>query len=276
MGAAIPISDVEVLLKETAAEDILPYYQRLSDSDVEEKSPGDLVTVADQAAELRLAERLPGLLPGSIVVGEEMTYADESILDRLQGDAPVWVIDPLDGTGNFAAGERIFAIMVSLMHRGETCAGWIFDPLGDRMAVAEQGGGCRLNGLPVHIAPAPDDPAMMQGGLATKFLPEDLRTGVEAASSKFARTWTTMCAGHEYLSLLSGEKHFKLFYRTLPWDHAAGSLMYREAGGYACRFDGSVYHPADGGKGLLLATDPDTWRRVHDILIPGVMAGRTK
>lgn len=159
---------------------------------------------------------------------------------------------------------------MTLMHRGETCVGWIYDPLDNCMAVAEQGGGCWVNGSPVKVAPAPDDPARMQGGLATKFLPDDLLSAVEEGRSKFSRTWTTMCAGQEYLSLLSGEKHFELFYRTLPWDHAAGALMYREAGGYACRFDGSVYHPADGGKGLLLATDPDTWGRVHDILIPSV------
>ena len=267
---AISCEAVGALLCETAEEDILPYYQMLSAGDVEEKTPGDLVTVADQAAERRLAERLPDLLPGSSVVGEEMVHADENVLDRLQGDAPVWVIDPLDGTSNFVAGKPTFAVMVSLIHSGETIAGWIYDPLGNRLAVAEQGRGCRINGKEVRIEPAPSDPSLMLGGLATKFLRDELRESVEAAKGIFSRTWTTMCAGHEYLSLLEGEKHFKLFYRTLPWDHAAGAMMYQEAGGFVRRFDGSAFMPVEDKKGLLMATDQATWRKVHDILLPDI------
>lgn len=267
---SIPIETVEALLRETAEKDILPHYRRLADDEIEEKTPGDLVTVADQAAERRLANRLPGLLSGSTVVGEEMVHADAGVLKRLEEDAPVWVVDPLDGTGNFAAGKPAFAIMISLIQRGETLAGWIYDPLGERLATSENGAGCQLNGATVSIGPAPHDLAEMYGGLATGFLPDDLRSTVEAAASRFARTWTTMCAGHEYLSLLEGEKHFKLYYRTLPWDHAAGGLLYSEAGGCIRRLDGSVYCPTDDRKGLLGATDPDTWRRVQEILVPGM------
>ncbi len=270
----IPFDAVAELLRETAAEDILPHYRSLQASEIEEKSPGDLVTVADQAAERRIAERLPKLLAGSTVVGEEMVHADESVLNRLDGDAPVWVVDPLDGTGNFAAGEPTFAVMVSLILAGETQAGWIYDPQpdseGERMAIAEKGGGCRVNGEALTISPAPRDPSNMRGGLATKFLPDDLRGIVEGAAGQFERTWTTMCAGHEYFALLSGEKHFKLFYRTLPWDHAAGGLIYTEAGGYIRRLDGSHYRPTDGRKGMLSATDPETWQTVHATLFPGV------
>lgn len=269
-AVSIPFEAVDTLLREVAERDILPHYRCLMKSDIVEKSSGDLVTIADQAAERRLADRLPGLLEGSVVVGEEMVYTDERVLERLAGNAPVWVVDPLDGTGNFAAGTPAFAIMVSLIQRGKTLAGWIFDPLGDRMAVAARGAGCRLNGTRVSIEPAPSDPAEMRGGLAVKFLPDALRGEVVAAANQFARTWTTMCAGHEYLSLLTGEKHFKLYYRTLPWDHAAGVLIYLEAGGCIRRLDGSAYCPVDDRKGILGATDPDTWRRVQGLLVPSI------
>ncbi|MBT4888063.1 MAG: inositol monophosphatase [Rhodospirillales bacterium] len=265
----IPFADVEDLIRETAELDILPHFRNLSESQVQEKSPGDVVTVADMAAEFRLSKGLSKMLPGSNIVGEEMTYKDEDVLKRFEGDAPVWVIDPLDGTGNFANGNPAFAVMVSLIVRGRTCAGWIFDPLGERMAVGEIGGGSQLNGERLDIAKAPA-PEKMHGGILTKFLPDDLRDTAESSKALFSEISATMCAGHEYLSMLNGDKHFVLYYRTLPWDHAAGSLLYQEAGGYAVRLDGSVFQPTDGRFGLLEATDPDTWRIVHDLVVPSV------
>lgn len=266
----IPFADVEQLIRETAELDIVPRFRNLTDAEIMEKSPGDVVTVADQAAEARLSSGLMKLLPGSCTVGEEMTFQDASVLDRLNNSSPVWVIDPLDGTGNFAAGNTAFAVMVALVHNGETQAGWIYDPLGDRMGVAEHGGGCCLNGSDVRLCPAPAVSAM-HGGILTKFLPDDLKGPAEESKSHFAQISATMCAGHEYLSVLEGDKHFVLYYRTLPWDHAAGALMTTEAGGYVARLDGTAYQPADGRRGLLEASDEAAWRAVHDLVVPGVL-----
>ncbi len=269
MSPCIPLDDVEHLIRETAATDILPRFRDLAEGEIMEKSPGDVVTVADHAAETRLSTGLAKLMPGSVVVGEEMVHDDARILERLNGDDPVWVIDPLDGTGNFAAGKPAFAVMVALVRHGVTRAGWIYDPLGNRLAVAERNGGCRLNGADVRLDSAPP-PERMHGGILTRYLPDELKGQAEAAKSRFAEISATMCAGHEYLAMLEGRKHFVLWYRTLPWDHAAGALMITEAGGHVARLDGSPYHPADGQKGLLDATDKTTWHAVHDLVLPGV------
>lgn len=77
------------------------------------------------------------------------------------------------------------------------------------------------------------------------------------------------CAGREYLDVLTGEQQFVLFWRTLPWDHTPGTLLVREAGGVARRFDGADYHPADEGRGLLVAASPEIWDEVSAALLGG-------
>src|SRR6185437_792815 len=101
-------------------EEVMPRFEKLESGDISEKGPGDLVTVADIAAEHRLTPALRGLLPGSLVVGEEAVAADPAVLALLDGDDYVWVVDPIDGTANFAAGIPLFAVMVALIRRGET------------------------------------------------------------------------------------------------------------------------------------------------------------
>ena len=106
----------------------------------------DLVTAADRAAEIALTERLPELVPGSIVVGEEAVATDPSVLQRLRGAAPVWIVDPLDGTKNFAAGRGPFGTMVALVERGTLLASGIYLPESDRVFLAERGLGTYVDG----------------------------------------------------------------------------------------------------------------------------------
>src|SRR4030095_3156841 len=108
----LPDADrVTRLIQEAAAAEIMPRFRQLAAGDVREKAPGDLVTVADEAVEARLAPALEALLPGSVVVGEEAAAADPNLLNRLFDDQPVWIIDPVDGTSNFAEGRPAFAVM---------------------------------------------------------------------------------------------------------------------------------------------------------------------
>src|SRR5262249_9551648 len=117
----------------------MPRFRRLAAGDVREKAPGDLVTVADDAVEARLAPLLTSLVPGSTIVGEEATASDVNLLNRLHADDPVWTIDPIDGTGNFAGGIPAFAVMVAFVFKGEISAAWIHDPVNARTAVAAVG-----------------------------------------------------------------------------------------------------------------------------------------
>src|SRR5215470_17897885 len=106
----------------------MPRYAKLAAGEVREKGPGDLVTVADEAVERRLAPELGQMLPGSVVLGEEAAAADPSRIELLDGTDPVWVIDPIDGTANFAEARGDFGVMVALVRHGEVLSSWIYDP----------------------------------------------------------------------------------------------------------------------------------------------------
>ncbi len=119
------IDEVGELIRQVAHDVVLPRFQHLAAGEVHEKAPGELVTVADQESERLLTTGLMRLLPGSVVVGEEAVAADPQVLRHLDDAGPVWLVDPVDGTANFAAGRDPFAVMVALQRDGETAAGRI-------------------------------------------------------------------------------------------------------------------------------------------------------
>jgi fructose-1,6-bisphosphatase/inositol monophosphatase family enzyme len=263
------VADTRVadLLRETAAEVVVPMFRHLTAPDVTEKAPGEVVTVADRRSEEMISAGLTALLPGSVVVGEEGVAADAEILQRLHGDAPVWIVDPIDGTANYAAGREPYAIMVALMRRGETVSAWIYEPMTDTMAVAEAGAGAYVNG--VRVEPAREVPPAdrLRGVVPMTYFPAARRERVRNGRTRLGEVLGGQhCAGREYLDLLAGKQQFVAFWRTLPWDHAPGALLVREAGGVVRRFDGEPYRPADEGDGLLSAISDDTWRTVADAL----------
>lgn len=261
------IDEVGDLLREVAATAILPMFRRLDDADVQEKAPGELVTVADRRAERLIDDGLRKLLPGSVVVGEEGVAADPATLDRLRHPGPVWVVDPLDGTANFAAGQRPFAVMVALREAGATRAAWILDPVADSLTVAEAGSGTYRDGVAVR-APADRPPVAALRGAVSRYLPPGLRTVMQPGLERLAEVGPGQhCAGWEYPEVLTGAQHFVIFWRTLPWDHLPGVLLIEEAGGVARRFDGARYDPTDDRQGLLVAANEGTWTTVHEALL---------
>jgi len=266
----LPDADrVTRLIEEAAAAEIMPRFRQLAAGDVREKGPGDLVTVADEAVEARLAPLLTALVPGSVVVGEEGAAADPSLLNRLFDEHPAWIIDPVDGTNNFAEGKPAFAVMVALVRGRDVLASWIHDPVQRRTAVAAAGEGAWLGDRRLAVAAAPNVPGDMAGVLLSGFFGRrDLARKVDARRNRVRAIRSARCAGIEYLRLASGEMHFSLFTKLMPWDHAPGVLLHREAGGYASYLEGGAYEPAAIDRsGLLLAPDPESWRQLHDLLL---------
>lgn len=257
----IPDSDqVEALLREVAAQEILPRFRCLQEGDIKEKAPGDLVTVADTEAERWLTPRLRALLPGSSVVGEEAVAADRGVLDQLLGEDPVWIIDPVDGTANFAKGDARFVVMVALARGGETIGGWIYDPVRNVMAAAEAGGGAMLDGrrlgrLTSACAPQVRRPDGSLGLRANYRLARKLGAGHPLVAASFGYH----SAGQEYLALARGEVDLALYNLLMPWDHAAGQLLHREVGGIGRLPDGRPYTPRLWEGGLLLAPNEECW-----------------
>jgi fructose-1,6-bisphosphatase/inositol monophosphatase family enzyme len=263
------IDRVTRLIEEAAAAEIMPRFRHLAAGDVREKGPGDLVTIADEAVEARLAPLLTSLVPGSMVVGEEAAAADPTLLNRLLDDRPVWIIDPVDGTSNFAEGRPAFAVMVALACGTQVLAAWIHDPVKACTAVAAAGEGSWLGGQRLSVATAPTDPGDMAGVLLSGFFgSRELGRKVDARRNRVRALRSARCAGIEYLRLASGEMHFSLFTKLMPWDHAPGVLLHREAGGYASYVEGGGYEPAAVQRsGLLLAPDPESWRQLHALLL---------
>jgi fructose-1,6-bisphosphatase/inositol monophosphatase family enzyme len=267
-AALMRIDDVTSILREVAETVILPRFRTLGADEVTEKSPGELVTVADREAEELITPRLRGLRDVP-VVGEEAAAADPGLIDALRSAPAAWLVDPLDGTSNFVDGHTEFAVMAALVEAGEPVASWIVQPVTGRVYVAEHGSGAWRDGERVRRAPAPAEPAHIRGAALTRFLSPDDRAYVEAAGDRFAALGPgASCAGVDYPRLVDGEQDFVLFHRTLPWDHAPGTLLLREAGGLARRPDGRPYRPADDGLGLLNAADPACWETVRALLLP--------
>jgi fructose-1,6-bisphosphatase/inositol monophosphatase family enzyme len=258
---------VGALMAEAAERAILPRFRALAQNEIEEKSPGELVTVADRQAEAILTAGLAPLLPGSRVIGEEACAIDPRLIDTL-GEGTVWLVDPLDGTGNFVAGRPTFAVMVALLRDGTTQAAWILDPLSGRLARAELGAGAWIGDH--RLQATPQAPGSRLRGSMGRFMPEEMQTRLaERLSTGAERLPGLMSAGVEYPMVGAGERDFAFYWRTLAWDHAPGVLFVNEAGGKAARPDGSAYHPAIEGNGLLAAASPDRWEAAHRLLFDG-------
>ncbi|MGK5680686.1 inositol monophosphatase family protein [Actinoplanes sp. URMC 104] len=263
------LDQVAELIREVAATIVLPRWRHLATDEIDQKAPGDLVTIADKESERALTRGLTALLPGSAVVGEESVAADPSVLDRLGNGGAVWIVDPVDGTNNFAAGKKPFAVMVALLRDGEPAASWILDVPGDNLTVAEAGSGAYRDG--VRLKTRTDDPGVgtLRGVVASHYLPERLRRVAAGNATAFGQvTKGHHCAGYEYPAVAVDEQQFALFWRILPWDHVPGSLIIREAGGMALHLDGTPYRPTDSERGLLIAANDDIWRTARDTIFP--------
>lgn len=257
---------VETLMREVAETIMMPRYRKLAADEVMEKGPDDPVTIVDRESEALFNDRLPALLPGSRVVGEEACAADAALMDTL-GEGVVWIVDPLDGTANFAAGEGAFGIMVALAEGGIVQAGWIYDPVRGRMCHAALGKGAFVDGA--RVTARPSGAAVPIAALATKYLPDARRPRVAAAvAGTLGEVPVPGCAAEQYPRVALGENDVALFGRTLPWDHAPGVLFLEEAGGRVAYLDGGLYRVTERRAGMIAAASPALWDYAAGLIGP--------
>jgi fructose-1,6-bisphosphatase/inositol monophosphatase family enzyme len=255
------------LLREISAEAIEPRFESLRKGDVRFKSPGEVVTVADEEAERLLKVRLGDLIPDAMVIGEEEFSGSTGLADALNRDR-IWLVDPLDGTANFVAGSPQWASMVALVEGNMTTAAWIWQPTVAAMYQAEVGAGTERNGVPIIRQPAPSVTADFRGAVLTKFLDTTITARVDANRHHFGSVGPgTTSAGVDYPLLVEGEQEFVMFWRTLPWDHVPGALMVTESGGCVRRLNGDRYSSRTMGEGLLAVSTHDAWQTVRDTLL---------
>jgi fructose-1,6-bisphosphatase/inositol monophosphatase family enzyme len=260
----IDIPKLAGILRHAAKAEVMPRFRRLDDGAVRQKTEAiDLVTEADEQAEHLIRAEVTGLWPEALFVGEEAVAADPSLLDRLDRAELAIIVDPVDGTANFAAGLPLFATMACVVRGGETVAGIVYDPMGDDWVMAEKGSGAwlrRPDGVDQRLQVATAPPlAQMVGTVSIAFMPVESKPQILANLAKVRLAANYRVAGHDYRLLAGGHTHFSAYYKLMPWDHLGGVLIAQEAGGYAARFDGSPYLPTHRSGGLLVATDVDSW-----------------
>lgn len=272
MTPPLDVTKLADLLRLAARAEILPRFRRLGTGDVRSKSePSDLVTEADEAAERLIRRELETIAPGALFVGEESVAADPALLGRLADAEFAIVVDPVDGTFNFASGIPAFGVMASVVWKGETVAGIIYDPMGDDWVMAEKGSGAflkRPNGEVVRLSVAHSRPLDAMVGMASPgYFFGEARERILGNLAKVRFFANYRCSAHEYRTFAGGHVQFVLYNKLMPWDHLAGTLIATEAGGYAARFDGSAYLPHHVDGGLLLATDRESWQMLRSEII---------
>ncbi|HEV2527469.1 MAG TPA: inositol monophosphatase family protein [Thermomicrobiales bacterium] len=206
------------------------------DRQVAYKGVIDLVTDADRASEELISGRIRTAFPDHGFLGEEGTRGAE-------GADYSWVVDPLDGTTNYAHAYPHFAVSIALEHAGQAVLGVVYDPMRDELFVAERGRGAEMNGAPIQVTTGdellrsllatgfPYDPSSRHEALAIWNRLMDACQGVRRdGAAALNLCWTA--AGR-----LDGfyERHLK------PWDMAAGGLIVAEAGGVVTNYAGDPF-----------------------------------
>jgi myo-inositol-1(or 4)-monophosphatase len=223
----------------------------------------DLVTEMDQRAEALIVARLLGAFPSHAVLAEESGATDGRSEYR-------WLIDPLDGTTNYAHGLPIFAVSIALERSGVLELGVAYDPSREECFVAERGRGATLNGEAIRVSSVG---TLDQALLVTGF-PYDIRTTAETNLPEYAalsvRAQAVRRLGSAVLDLcyVACGRLDGFWELTLgPWDMAAGGLIVREAGGRVTDVRGGPWRLE--GPGILASNGP-----VHDAILSGLGAAR--
>lgn len=242
--------DILAVLRHAADSVILPRWRSLAEDQVEEKAPGDLVTVADRESEELIAAELRAAYPEAVVLGEEEYATDPAVLERFQRAEHAFTIDPIDGTANFVRGTKDFAVMVAELRAGTVVRSWIWQPAHRVAYEAEAGAGATRNGEQLARRQLGADPASWHGATARHAL---LASDHAPLAPLREAAWS---CGIDYPLVATGEVDFLVYSKVWPWDHAPGSLLVSEIGGTSLRRDGSTYSPvAPMGRWLLAGAD---------------------
>lgn len=247
--------------REVSKSEILPRFRNLDASEIAAKSMADdLVTVADQAAELALATAAARILPGAAIVGEEAVAEDPSHLGKIASAARCVIIDPIDGTANFVAGLATFGVILALVEHGETVFGLLYDPVADDWIAAARGEGVWYGkpGAPNRALRARRVGADAALGFLSPrlYAPRD-RGALYDAYQAFNLVRSLGCSCHDYRTMAFGRADFISSPMMNPWDHAAGVLVLHELGGQVLVNGQTAYAPHLTKGRIAGTTSPD-------------------
>ena len=260
-------------LREAVREEALPLFGALDAGQVDSKSaPDDLVSAADLAVEARLTGVIGEALPDALVIGEEAVTEDPTLLARIEDAALSVILDPVDGTWNFVHAVPAWGAILAVCAHGRPVAGLIYDPFGDHVLGAADGEGLMAwrGGAPVPPpGPSPARPEL-NGIVSTMLYPGPYRAAVSKAAHDLGRVGSYRCSAQDYRLLGRGGIDWVLAGSLKPWDHAAGTVIAREAGGVARMLDGSEYRAGMTQGHLLCAGSEEVWERVASAMRPAL------
>jgi fructose-1,6-bisphosphatase/inositol monophosphatase family enzyme len=232
----------------------------------EKSGPNDLVTVADTEAEAFITQALARDWPGVPVLGEEGVALDARLRLAMGTDDLVVIVDPVDGTWNFASGLSIFGILLAVVEKGQPIWGMLYDPICDDWIKAASGQPSQMissHGAVTLRTAAPKPPEALSGYLPLGLYPAAQKRTGALAGLAYARVTSLRCTAHEYRTLVQGHVDFLLSSPLPhPWDHAAGVLAVQGAGGVARFLDGGAYDTARVEGTLLAASCEEVWQQV--------------
>ena len=260
----LPTSELIEIVREASRAEVMPRFRALDTADIQVKSRvDDLVTKADLAAERRITEAVAQLMPEAAIVGEEAVATDPSILFRIAEADICVILDPIDGTWNYAHGSSMFGMILAVTNCGETVFGLLYDPVNDDWIEATRRQGawfCRAERRErLTLAPSPAV-AEANAFIAPYLLPLEMRPAIWSGMQSVGRASSLRCSCHEYRMLATGAAQIGFAAMLNPWDHAAGVLIHCEAGGVARLLDGRDYAPTLHAGRLLLAADEPGWQ----------------
>jgi myo-inositol-1(or 4)-monophosphatase len=210
---------------------------------IDRKNPIDLVTDADHAAEQCVIDHIRKSFPSHRILAEERGSVDPG------SSRYHWIIDPLDGTTNFAHGYPVYAISIGVECDKQAVIGVVFDPTRQELFTAQAGGGARLNDVPISVSATPLlDRALLVTGFAYD-IRDQPNNNVDLFSRFALKAQWLRRSGSAALDLwYVAAGRFDGFWEVKlnPWDMAAGAVILREAGGTVTDFDGkthSIYQP---------------------------------
>lgn len=235
------------------------------DPRISKKGPIDLVTEADLAVEQELRALIGARFPSHAILAEEGAATDAP------SGAARWIIDPLDGTTNFAHGLALFCVSIALEIEGRMELGVVYDPIAEELFTAERGQGARRNGEPLAVSGCDQ---LIDALLCTGFpytIREDRAAQVDVFSAFLGRARAVRRLGSAALDLCyvaAGRLDGFWEERLHPWDVAAGALIVEEAGGLVSNYAGATL---ELGRGQIVASTP----ALHPELLAVLQGGRS-
>ncbi|MEO1196496.1 MAG: inositol monophosphatase [Pseudomonadota bacterium] len=256
-------------VQDAARAEVLPRFRSLTAAQVETKSsPTDLVTEADKAMEDRLRSAFETILPGVAFVGEESIAEEPGLIDALTRGEEAVILDPIDGTWNFAHGLATFGTLLAISDSQGTVFGLLYDPVVDDWVWAERGGGTHhSNGARFQTSPATSEKDLA-GVIAFVAAPETDIAHVARLAPRFRAITDNRASVFDYRLMAEGLLNFSVSRGLNPWDHAAGALALTEAGGTAHLTDGVPYTPRIRTGRMVAAGNAAAWDTVRAAFDP--------